>query len=70
MRNILDLTYLSSTFKIVIMGMAGVYFFLAYTGDRFVFLKLAKAIGRLRQVLKGHKKSSKQFKMVARDMRY
>lgn len=68
---VLQLTYLSSDFKIWMVLIACIHFALGYSGEQFVFLRLAKALGKLRKKFRnGKRKQRKQFKVIEEEMRY
>lgn len=69
--NVLQLTYLTWSFKAVILGLAAIDIFLSWIGETFVFVQIVKVIAALKkQALGGSGKKRKQFKSVLEDMRF
>ncbi|KAH6626366.1 hypothetical protein B0J18DRAFT_424656 [Chaetomium sp. MPI-SDFR-AT-0129] len=65
---LMQFTYLSWDFKMVIIGLGVVYFILAWSGEHWVFQPLARLFGKARQTLLKHTKTRKQYKVIQERM--
>lgn len=69
--SVLQLTYLTWSFKVVILGLAALDIFLSWIGETFVFVQIVKAFaGMKKRALGGNGKKRKLFKTVLEDMRF
>lgn len=69
--DVLQLTYLTWSFKAIILGLAGLDIFLSYVGEQFIFVHVVRGIAALKQRIVGSSgKKRKLFKTVAEDMRF
>lgn len=64
----MQLTYISWDFKLVIIGLGVLYFVLAYIGERYVFQRLARVIGRVTTAVTKKKKKRKEYKLIQEEM--
>jgi cation-transporting ATPase 13A3/4/5 len=67
-RHLMQLTYISWDFKLVIVGLGVLYFVLAYLGEHFVFQRLARIIGRATAAVTKKTKKRKEYKLIAEKM--
>ncbi|KAI1437265.1 hypothetical protein GGR50DRAFT_645603 [Xylaria sp. CBS 124048] len=65
---LMDLTYISTSFKAILLGLGLVYLALAWVGENYVFQRLARAFGNARQALAKTPKQRKEYKIIAERM--
>jgi cation-transporting ATPase 13A2 len=66
----MDLTPMSLDYKLFLLSLATTGFGIAYGAERFLFLAMAKYVGRLSRVLRpSHQKKRKQYKEILEAMR-
>lgn len=69
--SVLQLTYLTWSFKAIILGLAVLDIFLSWIGETFVFVEIVRAIASVKkQALGGSGKNKKQFKVISDEMRF
>ncbi|KAB5563391.1 hypothetical protein GE09DRAFT_1112275 [Coniochaeta sp. 2T2.1] len=66
--HLMQLTYISWDFKLVIIGLGGLYFVLAYIGEHYVFQTVAWVIGRLVTAVTKKTKKRKEYKLIQEKM--
>ena len=64
----MELTYMTWDFRVFILVLGIGYFFIAWVGEQYIFPRLAKYLGLLRQKM-GKKKERKQYKLIQERMR-
>lgn len=65
---LMQLTYISADFKLVIIGLGVLYFALAYIGEHYVFQRLARIIGRVTTAVTKKTKKRKEYKLIQEKM--
>ncbi|KAL2263022.1 hypothetical protein VTK26DRAFT_8547 [Humicola hyalothermophila] len=65
---LMQLTYVSLDFKLLIVGLGMLYFCLAWLGEHRVFQPLAGLIGRVKQSVLKRPKKRKQYKLIQEQM--
>jgi cation-transporting P-type ATPase 13A2 len=69
LRKLMQLTYISSSFKVTLLILGGVYLVLAWIGEHYIFQPLARAIGNAKYSLTKTKKQRKEYKIINERMR-
>lgn len=70
MSTLLQLTWMSIDFRVFILVLAGVSYFLSYLAEHYAFPRLAKYIGELKvRIWPERKKKRKEYKLVLESMR-
>ena len=66
----MDLTFISSSFKVFLLALAAGWFACSYGAEKFLFPELARWIGRLKMRLwPTRRKKRKEYKTVVENMR-
>ncbi|ROW15439.1 hypothetical protein VPNG_02325 [Cytospora leucostoma] len=68
LRKAMQLTWTSWDFKLFMIALGLVYLGVAWTGEHYVFQRVAKIIGDARSALTGSKKKRKQYKVIREEM--
>jgi len=69
LQNFMDLTDMSISYKLFLLALATVGFIVAYLAERYVFLAMAKYIGKLKTLLRpSHPKKRKRYKEILDEM--
>ena len=68
--NLMELTWLSSRFRVVVLALGLAFFAASYVAERRVFPLLAAALGRARRRWGGGAKKRKEYKVVSEHMRF
>ncbi|KAI8633116.1 hypothetical protein F5Y19DRAFT_462264 [Xylariaceae sp. FL1651] len=68
LRKLMQLTRISTSFKITLLVLGIVYLVLAWIAENYVFQRLAHAIGKVRNKLKKKAKKRKEYKVIAEHM--
>jgi len=69
LRNFMQLTRISTSFKLTLLLLGIVYLALAWTFENFVFQRLARAIGQAKHRLAKTSKQRKEYKIINERMR-
>ncbi len=67
---IMQLTYLSMDFKLLIIGLGGSYWVLAWVGERWLFQPFAQWLGSIKQSVFKRPKTRKQYKLIMEQMKF
>lgn len=67
-RRLMQLTNISSDFKLLIIGLGVLYLALAYIGEHYVFHRLARVIGRVTTAVTKKTKKRKEYKLIQERM--
>lgn len=70
LRKRMQLTEISWDFKWYLLFLGGVYLAVAWVGENFVFIQLARLFGHSRQKLTGKTKKRKEYKVILEEMRW
>ena len=65
---LMQLTFISWDFKLVIIGLGVLYFVLAYIGEHYVFQRLARIIGHVTTSITKKTKKRKEYKIIQEKM--
>jgi cation-transporting P-type ATPase 13A2 len=65
---LMQLTYISWDFKLVVIGLGALYFVLAYIGEHYVFQRVARIIGRATTAVTKKTKKRKEYKLIQERM--
>ena len=69
--SMMELTWMSSSFRIFVLVLAVGGFAVSYSSERLLFPRLAKWIGKTRAKLRPeHQKKRKEYKLVMESMRF
>ena len=66
--HLMQLTYISWDFKLVIVGLGALYFTLAYLGEHYIFQHVARIIGRVVTAVTKKTKKRKEYKLIQEKM--
>jgi cation-transporting ATPase 13A3/4/5 len=67
-RHLMQLTYISWDFKLVIVALGVLYLTLAYIGEHYVFQRLARIIGKITTSVTKKTKKRKEYKLIQEKM--
>jgi len=67
---VMELTPISRGFKVFLIELGVVYLALAWLGQRFVFHRLARLIGRAKMAVTKRPKTRKEYKVILERMRF
>lgn len=68
-KKLMQLTKMSWDFELALIGLGIVYLPLAYGSERYVFPRLVRTLGRLRQMITQMPKQRKSYKTIQEAMR-
>lgn len=66
--HLMQLTYISWDFKLLIIVLGALYFTLAYIGEHYVFQRLARIIGQVTTAVTKKTKKRKEYKLIQEKM--
>lgn len=66
--HLMQLTYISWDFKLLIIGLGVLYFALAYIGEHYLFQRLARIIGHVTTAVTKKTKKRKEYKVIQEKM--
>lgn len=69
LKKLMQLTKVSWDFKFFIVALGLAYFLTAWLGEKFIFQRLARIIGRTRQAITKRTKKRKEYKLIQERMR-
>lgn len=64
----MQLTKISWDFKLYLITLGLVYFGAAWSGEHYLFQRIARVLGKLRQAATGQRKTRKQYKVIREEM--
>lgn len=64
----MQLTRISWDFKLYLITLGLVYFGVAWSSEHYLFQRIARVIGKLRQAATGQRKTRKQYKVIREEM--
>ncbi|KAK3945050.1 vacuolar cation-transporting ATPase YPK9 [Diplogelasinospora grovesii] len=68
LKSLMQLTYMSWDFKLLIISLGGLYLALAWIGENYIFQRLARLIGQTKQSLTKQSKKRKEYKVIQERM--
>lgn len=68
LKHTMQLTKISWDFKLFLITLGFVYLGFAWTGEHYVFQKLARVMGKLKQAVTAKRKQRKQYKVIREEM--
>jgi len=69
LKKLMELTRISWDFKLLILALGAAYGVIAWVGEHYVFQRLARFIGSIRQALTQRSKKRKEYKVILERMR-
>lgn len=66
--HLMQLTYISWDFKLLIVGLGVLYVTLAWIGEHYLFQRLARFIGRVTTAVTKKTKKRKEYKLIQEKM--
>ena len=66
--DLMELTRLSWGFKFFVIALGGAYLALSWAGESYVFHRLARAIGQIKQKAMNKSKKRKEYKIIQEGM--
>jgi cation-transporting P-type ATPase 13A2 len=66
--HLMQLTRISMSFKLFVIFLGLTYLLMAWVGEHFIFLRLARAFGNIKQALTKQSKKRKEYKIIQERM--
>lgn len=68
LKHLMELTYVGWSFRLFIVALGAAYLALAWVGENYVFQRVARAIGQIKEKVTKKSKKRKEYKVIQEGM--